>query len=189
MSSPQQNNPASIPPDLLKALTRFDREANDTVGRWLSQLENRPIPRVIYHYTTEQGLSGILESGKIWLTEISALNDPSELRHGITLATEVLNSEAMSGPEEYRLFANDFRDSLPERVEESAHYFVCSFSECGMILTNGAHTEKTAMATHSDLIRISWKNAFAVLLAHRHRMGRHFPSLIVITSLAAYREK
>jgi hypothetical protein len=33
-------------------------------------------PPIIYHYTNDAGLRGILESGKLWLTDIFDLNDP-----------------------------------------------------------------------------------------------------------------
>ncbi len=42
----------------------------------------------IYHYTTMDGLKGILESGVLWLTNIKYLNDTTELHHGY----EILNS-------------------------------------------------------------------------------------------------
>ena len=54
----------------------------------------------IYHYTSIQGLKGILESKSLWLTHYKFLNDPNEMRycsndnHSITLKLiEVLTNE------------------------------------------------------------------------------------------------
>lgn len=137
MGSSKQEIVTPIPTELQDALHNFDHEALRIVGRWLSELEGRSIPTVMYHYTTDAGLRGILGSGKLWLTDIFALNDPSELRHGFSLATDILDDEAKKGPDEYRLFAENFRDALEqekegrEGIERSAHYFVCSFSKDG----------------------------------------------------------
>src|SRR5271166_2048754 len=38
-------------------------------------------PAVLYHYTSMEGLLGILESGTIWATDIRYLNDKSEMTH------------------------------------------------------------------------------------------------------------
>jgi hypothetical protein len=46
--------------------------------------DHPPIPelalRTLYHYTTQAGLLGILESGSIWASEIRFLNDSTEFR-------------------------------------------------------------------------------------------------------------
>jgi hypothetical protein len=42
-------------------------------------------PRLLYHYTTQAGLLGILESKSIWATHGLYLNDASELKFGIEM--------------------------------------------------------------------------------------------------------
>lgn len=37
-------------------------------------------PQVLYHYTTREGLNGILSTGGVWATNIRFLNDASEYR-------------------------------------------------------------------------------------------------------------
>lgn len=39
------------------------------------------IPETLYHYTSLQGLLGILESGQLWASHIRYLNDQSEQKH------------------------------------------------------------------------------------------------------------
>lgn len=46
---------------------------------------------VMYHYTTLEGLQGIIDSSDLWLTESQFLNDASEVNHGIELSREIFN--------------------------------------------------------------------------------------------------
>ncbi len=43
------------------------------------------LPRYLYHYTSQKGLLGILDTGKLWMTDILYLNDSSEFSHTIDL--------------------------------------------------------------------------------------------------------
>jgi len=46
----------------------------------------QPFPgEVVYHYTSTQGLIGIVESGCLWATSIRSLNDGSEAQYGMDL--------------------------------------------------------------------------------------------------------
>jgi hypothetical protein len=40
-------------------------------------------PDVLYHYTTVEGIRGLVESGEAWATEIHFLNDAEELHHAV----------------------------------------------------------------------------------------------------------
>jgi hypothetical protein len=40
------------------------------------------LPGLLYHYTDLAGLTGIIESRKLWATHIRCLNDESEFRYG-----------------------------------------------------------------------------------------------------------
>jgi hypothetical protein len=53
------------------------RQNHPTVRR---RFEGEEPPHIIYHYTGDVGLRGILETGQLWLTDVYGLNDPSELR-------------------------------------------------------------------------------------------------------------
>jgi hypothetical protein len=39
----------------------------------------------LFHYTTGEGLIGILESGELWATQVSCLNDSSEIRYALSM--------------------------------------------------------------------------------------------------------
>jgi hypothetical protein len=47
------------------------------------------LPDLIYHYTSVEGFFGIVQSGQLWLSDYSYLNDTRELSHGGDLVAEV----------------------------------------------------------------------------------------------------
>jgi hypothetical protein len=68
----------------------------------------------VHHYTTIKGALGILEGGRMWLTERTHLNDPSELSHGIAVAQATLSQlgrkrDAMRLDEVVKSVFRDFR--------------------------------------------------------------------------------
>jgi hypothetical protein len=65
MSRSYQERPSDIPPDLRDALAKFGREAEEIVDAFLTTLEAAPPPPILYHYTNDVGVRGILESGKL----------------------------------------------------------------------------------------------------------------------------
>jgi hypothetical protein len=48
-------------------------------------------PHELWHYTDASGLKGILEEGELWLSDVTLLNDRSELSRAVDVAEEVLN--------------------------------------------------------------------------------------------------
>ena len=51
----------------------------------------RAEPELLYHYTTQRGLLGILREQCIWASHINHLNDASEFKHGIEVVSESLS--------------------------------------------------------------------------------------------------
>jgi hypothetical protein len=43
---------------------------------------------LVYHYTTAEGLKGIIENRCIWATNVNFLNDISEYHHGVDIVRE-----------------------------------------------------------------------------------------------------
>ena len=54
-----------IPLDMAKAIGRYDAEATKILQTFINKVEARKPPAVLYHYTDEAGLAGIIESGKL----------------------------------------------------------------------------------------------------------------------------
>ena len=60
----------------------------DSVRTELANLISKNPPQIIYHYTDINGLLGIIDSGSIWATHVSRLNDSSEYHHGIKVVRD-----------------------------------------------------------------------------------------------------
>ena len=57
---------------------------------WLP-IHNEPEDLILYHYTSLEGLKGIINNRSIWATHTSTLNDPMELKYGKNLILEAIN--------------------------------------------------------------------------------------------------
>jgi hypothetical protein len=114
------------------ALEKFNDEAAEIVRSFLATLESQPPPPIIYHYTNDVGLKGILETGQLWLTDIFGLNDPSELTHGFSVAINALTRKVASDSAVGQKFAKNFAAFAEQgAIPKTAHFFMCSFSSCG----------------------------------------------------------
>lgn len=119
----------SLPDELQSVLEDHKRRSKAICASFSSELTATPTPPIIYHYTDDHGLKGILETGNLWFTDLFNLNDPSELNHGIRQALDALNSAADMGRPEVKIFYNQFKEALAGNIESTAHYFVCCFSK------------------------------------------------------------
>lgn len=124
---------ADLPSELELVIDNYGSKMNEIVDAFARELEETPAPDTIYHYTDGTGLKGILESGKLWFTDIFNLNDPSELRHGVNLAADRMSSVANSADSrpEAKQFAANFSALVAGGIERVAHFFVCCFSRNG----------------------------------------------------------
>ena len=114
------------------AIDDFSGRAKASIEEGLRSLTEDPVSQIVYHYTSDFGLHGILQSGTLWLTDIFSLNDPSELTHGYQRAANILAESArMHGGDFERAFAAAFGNNIEEKFRKSAQYFCCSFSKVG----------------------------------------------------------
>ena len=71
----------------------FARQHSEWVRQWTSYLDQNS-PSVLCHYTTVDGLTGILETRRFWATHAEYLNDKTELRYAIELVRKRLQARA-----------------------------------------------------------------------------------------------
>ena len=117
---------------MAKAILEYDAGATEILQAFVKRVEAKKPPAVVYHYTNDPGLAGIVESGKFWFSDIFALNDPSELRHGLRIAIDLLKSRATDDRAEIATFASMFeRFDLDAGIEAAGHFFICCFSADG----------------------------------------------------------
>jgi hypothetical protein len=114
------------------ALNTYERAATEILQGFVTAIEATPPPPMIYHYTNDAGLQGIIESGKLWFSDIFGLNDPSELRHGLKVAIGVLKSRITDERPEIAIFASQLeRFDVDAGIEAAGHFFICCFSSDG----------------------------------------------------------
>lgn len=116
---------------MLEALKRFDNKSEQILNKFLEDVQAVPPPPIIYHYTNDVGLRGIIESGNLWFTDIFSLNDPTELKHGIKPAIDLLRTKSQPDRPEIEQFTLNIDAIARGAIEQSAHYFTCSFSGVG----------------------------------------------------------
>jgi hypothetical protein len=64
----------------------------ETVGDEIAHLITDKPAKILYHYTDVNGLIGLIETGCIWATHVSRLNDTSENKHGFKLVIEYVKN-------------------------------------------------------------------------------------------------
>ena len=90
-----------------------------------------PPPDVLHHYTSAEGLYGIIESREIWATNVLYLNDASELSD----AFKILTSELESRPLRLGERARWYLECIPQYSEDiPLDHFVTSFCQDGDLL-------------------------------------------------------
>lgn len=68
--------------------SEFQGFANDVIGKFLP---TRIAPQKLYHYTSSEGLMGIVCSNAIRFSDAAYMNDGSEIRHGFDVLDHVLD--------------------------------------------------------------------------------------------------
>ncbi len=95
-------------------------------------------PPILYHYTTQSGLLGILKSKEIWATHTQYLNDQREFSHALGVIRDELIQAKARFPGNavdrafFTMMERTLRDSQRKAIENVC---VCSFSEAGDILS------------------------------------------------------
>lgn len=131
-----------------QAVVRHINEAFDRVKRASDLLFTEytvldtPVPQ-LYHYTTAEGLVGILQSGCIYASHVSFLNDTSEATHALEFGKELLKEcavgkiqpEEMHGlsGEQLALYGSPLFEKTNQLWQEDA--YVTSFCEDGDLLS------------------------------------------------------
>jgi hypothetical protein len=122
----------NLPDEMQKAVVVFIQRTGVLLNSFLQQITANPPPPIIFHYTDDVGLRGILETGTLWLNDIFHLNDPSELRYGCNPYSDDFMTAAET---EERLamqeFAGNLAGKLQGDVPQIANMFSLSFSEAG----------------------------------------------------------
>jgi hypothetical protein len=98
-------------------------------------MNTRVKPETLYHYTTLEGLLGILSQNVLWATKIQYLNDASELTKPIEIAVKMVEDMQKSS-----VLSVETKKSLSEGIEQlnfwrEVNLCVASFCEEGDLLS------------------------------------------------------
>lgn len=100
----------------------------------VKEILHREPPPVLYHYTTQQGILGIIDKKELWATHTQYLNDSREFHHAIGLVKEELRDLKLNPSyREKGAFLNDMEKALAGFG--TMNVCVCSFSEQGDLLS------------------------------------------------------
>jgi hypothetical protein len=115
----------SLSPAFTAALRSYDRASK---VRLLNAQRRDAIKAPLYHYTSRDGLSGIIAAQKIWFTDYRHLNDDTEIEFGIAAAKAVLAEVGARGPK-VSLFCGMTADLLTTgNLDDRFGFYVASFS-------------------------------------------------------------
>jgi Protein of unknown function (DUF2971) len=120
-----------IPDEMQKAIEAFKENTDKIISSFHRRIEATPIPKLIFHYTDDAGLRGILQTGTLWMTDIFYLNDPSELRHGCKPAVELITASGNDEQAALAEFAVNLTAKLQGDLTQNAEIFALSFSKDG----------------------------------------------------------
>src|SRR5208282_3656026 len=122
----------TLPSNLRTKLEDCEKRCFAIASKFIEGMNNSELPPIVYHYTEDKGLRGILDSGVLWFTAVANLNDPTEMQHGLPDALKIIRAKKPSnGPQDANLL---FATRLEELLIDSdfsnvAQYFVCCFSK------------------------------------------------------------
>ncbi len=94
----------------------------------VEDIKNQAPPETLYHYTSQEGLIGILKSHCIWASKVHYMNDSKEFSMALDLARTELKRRLETEREGYVRFR--LEDSCYQiRTIKDINVCVCSFSE------------------------------------------------------------
>jgi hypothetical protein len=102
---------------------------------WLSRHEIKPEGE-LFHYTSLEGLKGILSNRSLWFSHASTLNDPLELQYGREVINEVINESIKNNSDNLlRPFYDQLKIQLNTMGDLIHHPFITCFCEEGDLLS------------------------------------------------------
>jgi len=86
-------------------------------------------PRTLWHYTSGEGLMGIVQGGSIWATHALFLNDSAEIAWGLSAVHDALTKAGLEGHDECARMAANYIDAASSDLWSLEPTYVFSLSE------------------------------------------------------------
>src|SRR5438045_2830962 len=119
---------------------RFSTSVEKLVAEELARLHS-DAPALLYHYTSQEGLLGIIQSSGLFLSDARFVNDASEISYGRDVFVDRLRryiggSADTRGKTVWKHFTEASRARLEKQWEWSFdHFYVASFCTEGNLLS------------------------------------------------------
>lgn len=97
----------------------------------LNSVQARATPALLYHYTDQKGLLGIINKREIWASHHQCLNDTQEYLHAKGLVHDEIEKRSAASRTESRSLFEAMRSALYGPGNEEVNLYVASFSEDG----------------------------------------------------------
>jgi Protein of unknown function (DUF2971) len=101
----------------------------------VKEILRRQPPDLLYHYTTQNGLLGVVTSREIWASHTQYLNDSREFRHALEVVREELAIMKLEDSSADRSVLIDEMEEALTMSVETVNVCVCSFSADGDTLS------------------------------------------------------
>lgn len=126
---------------------------NMTISDLAKELYSERPTDVLYHYTSLDGMVGIVSSKSLWATDIRYFNDAAEMRH----TAQLLRNEIalrLERDSTNRKLLEQFREWLSDRLTDGHMVFVASFTANGNLLSQWRgycpHGKGVSLGFHPD---------------------------------------
>ncbi|RYP84613.1 DUF2971 domain-containing protein [Nocardioides guangzhouensis] len=120
-------NPGSRARLIEELMVAFSQDQSDNYSNWLSR--QAQVPKRLYHYTTIDGLMGIVGANALWASDVRFMNDSSELSYAVDLVDDVVEERIANVSDETLKNALPTRRGFTDTFEYGRRPFVACFCE------------------------------------------------------------
>jgi hypothetical protein len=114
-----------LPPLFKAAIDAFNQWSQDHLKATQAR---EVIATPLYHYTDKVGLQGIITNQEVWFTDHWHVNDPTEIKFGIEIASKILREIGDDNPR-IRLFCEAVLDLFSHKnLSNTFGFFIGSFT-------------------------------------------------------------
>lgn len=97
------------------------------LGATLAETERANSFERLYHYTSVDGLKGILDNESLWTTQIQYMNDSKEFTHAVDIAFQIIKRKKCEAKESFVKYYEAMEDTLAS--SNGARTFIFSMTE------------------------------------------------------------
>ena len=98
-------------------------------------MPKKKLPPFLYHYTSQEGLLGIIRNGEIWATDILYLNDSMEYKYTVDLTLKAIKDrQKQISPEDHiTFFSSTIESSKKPKIVDIPYRYSRKWIEYNML--------------------------------------------------------